>query len=139
MRRDIQAVVFERAKSNRTWASKTPRVKGVVLDAEGEHIREGTPKLKRQKWRNSHFNAVGRFLLRNTGRPWNKVYAELCASADGRTRLGREVREYAECSVALQCWLDGRKVMSFDVHGAPREVTGLYVHPKTGVLLRSGT
>jgi hypothetical protein len=32
-----------------------------------------------------------RWLARNVGRPWNKVYAELCATFDRRTTAGRHV------------------------------------------------
>ena len=40
MRRDIDKVVFERAKGGRTWAKKTPRAKQVVSDVEGEQLKE---------------------------------------------------------------------------------------------------
>ena len=95
MRRDIQKVVFERAKAGRTWASKTPRVKQVVRDQEGEQLNEesNSGRRKRQKMRNSHFNAVEHFLVRNVGQPWSKVYAEVCASADARSLLGAEIRD----------------------------------------------
>jgi hypothetical protein len=137
MRRDIQKVVFERAKSGRTWASKTPRVKPVVLDGAGEQLNEWSNqiRLKRQKHRNHNFNPLERFLVRNVGRPWSKVYAEVCASADARSFLGSQVRDYVQRFVATACWLEGRKVMS-SCCGRPQEVHGLYVHPRSGLLRR---
>jgi hypothetical protein len=137
MRRDIDKVVFERAKANRTWASKTPRAKRVALDPAGEPLEESSGPRKRQKMRNSHFNAVERFLVRNVGKPWAKVYAEICAAADGRTRLGREIRDRAESLVATRCWFEGAKLMSHSPCGPDREVRGLYVHPASGLLLRT--
>jgi len=139
VRRDIQKVVFERAKANRTWASKTPRVKQVVLDQDLEQLNEGSNSIrrKRQKMRNSHFSAVEHFLVRNAGRPWNKVYAEVCAAADARSFLGSEVRNVVQGLVVTKCWLDGRKVISHDWRGCPQEVRGLYVHPLSGLLLRA--
>ena len=136
----MQKVVFERAKAGRTWASKTPRVKQVVLDQEGEQLNEesNSRRRKRQKMRNSHFNAVEHFLVRNVGRPWSKVYAEVCASADARSFLGAEIRNFVQSFVATKCWFEGRKVMSYDWRGCPQEVRGLYVHPRNGVLLRFG-
>jgi hypothetical protein len=138
MRRDIQKVVFERAKANRTWASKTPRVKQIVLSPEGEQLKEESNyvRLKRQKYRNSHFNALERFLVRNVGRPWDKVYAEISASVDARSFPAAEIREYLECLVATKCWREGVKIMTH-CHGGPREAHGLYVHPKSGQLMRT--
>lgn len=139
MRKDIDKVVFERAKANRTWASKTPRVKPVVLDPSGDQFNEETNHIrrKRQKTRNQHFSPVKRFLIRNVGRPWRKVFSELCAAADGRTTLGAEVREYVEGLVSTKCRMEGGKVMSHDWRGCPQEVRDLYVHPKSGVLMRA--
>jgi len=138
VRRDIDKVVFERAKAGRTWASKTPRVKQVVLDPEGEQINEESNAVGqvRQKMRNRHFNAIARFLIRNVGRPWNKVYAEVCSSADGRSLLGGELREFVQTSVATACWIEGRKIMCNGCNGPGEVVDGLYVHPTSGVLLR---
>jgi hypothetical protein len=139
MRRDIDKVVFERAKAGRTWASKTPRPNRVALDPAGEPLdeRTGPVRRKRQKMRNSHYNAVERFLVRNVGRPWAKVYAEICAAADGRTRLGREIRDHAESLVATRCWFEGAKLMSHSLCGPDREARGLYVHPASGLLSRT--
>jgi hypothetical protein len=139
MRKDIDKVVFERAKANRTWASKTPRDKRVVLDDSGEHINERANHVrrKRQKYRNQHFNAVQRFLVRNVGRRWDKVFSEICASVDSRALLGSEIRQRVEQLVSTKCWLRGRKVISYDWRGCPQEVRDLYVHPKTGLLMRA--
>jgi len=140
MRRDIDKVVFERAKSNRTWVSKVPRTKPVLLDESGEHFNDAGKSRgpTRRKYRNSHFNAVERFLVRSVGRPWSKVYAEACKASDIRSTLGAEIRNHIEFCVATKCWLEGRKVMAHDWRGCPVEVRGLYVHPKTGLLMRTG-
>jgi hypothetical protein len=72
----------------------------------------------------------------SVGRPWNKLYAEICAAVDARGTLQAEIRDHVACQVAVNCWLDGRKVMTND-WGCPEEVRGLYVHPKSGLLLRT--
>jgi hypothetical protein len=138
MRRDIDKLVFERAKSGRTWASKTPRAPAVKLDSTGDQFDEkyNWIRLYRQKHRNSHFNPVEHFLVGCVGRPWDKVFAEICASVDSRSTLGAEIRDHVACAVAIHCWMEGRKVMTGD-WGEPREVRGLYVHPKTGLLQRT--
>lgn len=139
MRRDIKKVIFERAKGNRSWASKTPRANRVVLDTSDGQLNEASnyTRLKRQKHRNVHFNAIERFLVRNVGRPWSKIYAELCSVVDARSLLGTDIRAHVESCVALKCWLDGKKVMTHDCLGRARPVRALYVHPTTGVLMRT--
>jgi len=96
MRGDVHKVITERAKSNRTWASKTPREKQVVLDSLGDQIKEDANHIrrKRQKFRNARFNVLERFLVNRVGRPWDKVYAEACQVADSRSFQGAELREY---------------------------------------------
>jgi hypothetical protein len=138
VRRDVRKVVFERAKSGRTWVSKTQRVKRVVLDGDAEHLNEGFNWLrpKRQKMRNQHYNALERFLVRSVGRSWKLVYAEVCAAVDRRDLLGSQIRDHVQACVATNCWLDGGLVMSHDWRGCPKPVRGLYVHPTSGALMK---
>ena len=138
MRRDVKNVIAERPKSNRTWQNNTPRKKAVVVDGEGEQFDESTNHLlqKRQKMRATRFNVLKGFLNKKLGRPWNTVFAEACRNADSRTLQGSEIREMLKELVATECWLEGRKIMSHDFQGASCEVSGFYVHPKSGLLLR---
>jgi hypothetical protein len=139
MRRDVHDVVAERPKGGRTWVSKTPRKKQIVLDLGGEQIDESSndPRRQHQKHRTFSLGVLQRFLVRNLGRPWNKVYSEACDSADARSPAGYEIRKYLRSFVATECKLVGRKVMGHDQQGRPGEVRGLYVHPKTGLLMRT--
>ena len=92
MRRDVHKVMSERPKSGRTWESKTPRKRDVVLDVGGDQVNENSDHVKqaRQKGRRTRFNVLERFLVSRVGRPWDKVYAETCKVADSRKfpRLG---------------------------------------------------
>jgi hypothetical protein len=139
MRRDVKNVVSERPKGNRTWLSKTPRHKHPVVDDGGEQLDESSDHIrrKRQKMRSYQTNVLERFLLHRAGRPWSKVYAEVCAVADSRSFQGDELRRYLKTLVRTQCWLDGKKLMSFGWRARPVPVHGLYVHPRTGLLLRN--
>jgi len=138
MRKDVDKIIFERPKANRTWASKTPRKKAIILDLQGDQLNEGANHIrrKRQKMRNSNLSILERFLVKRVGLPWDKVYAEVCAVADARSFTGAEVRDYIKDLVATDCWLDGRALLCHDERGRVQEVTGLHVHPKTGLLLR---
>jgi hypothetical protein len=131
-------VICERPKSGRTWESKTPRSKDVVLDPAGDQFDETANHiaLRRQKHRKTRFNIVERFLVNRVGRNWDKVYAELCEVTDARSFQGAEIRDWAKRLVAIDCWTEERIVMSYDCSGCPAAVRGLYVHPKSRVLLR---
>jgi hypothetical protein len=129
MRHDIGKVIFGRAKSGRTWVSKTPRAPAVTLDRDGEQFDESANSIRRrsQKMLNGRFNAVERFLVRSVGRPWSKVYAEICERADPRSFAGAQIRYAVEWAVHMKCWVDGKQVI---------------VHPKSGILsckLTAGT
>ena len=141
MRRDVQKIVSERPKSGRTWESKTPRPKQVVLDTLGDQFdeRSNHTQQDRQKHRNARYNVLERFLVNRVGRPWDKVYAEACEVADSRSFQGAEIREHLKTLVATECWLEGRTLMCHDWRGCPQKVRGLYVHPKSRLLLRKLT
>jgi len=138
MRRDVQKIISERPKSNRTWESKTPCEKQVVLDLLGDQLDEASNHIQQnhQKHRKARFNVLERFLLNRLGRAWDKVYAEACEVADSRSFHGAEIREHLKTLVATECWLEGRTMMCHDWSGCPQKVRGLYVHLKSRQLLR---
>ena len=138
MRDDVQKVFSERPKGGRTWVAKTRRPKPVVMDSTGEQLNESANRVlpRRIKLRAPRPNVLERFLFHRVGQPWDKVYAEVCETADARTKLGAEIRWYLKGFVATECWMDGRKLMSSSRIGVPELVTGLYVHPKSGLLMR---
>src|SRR5258708_30303607 len=94
MRSDIAKVVFEKAKSARTWASKTPCPAAVLLDRAGEQFdeRSNHVRRKRQKHRNSNTGPLDHFLACRVGRPLDAVGREVCAATDLRNPLGYEMR-----------------------------------------------
>jgi hypothetical protein len=139
VRNDVKNVIAERPKSGRTWQSKTPRKKLAALDSQGEPFneRDHPIRTRHQKYRAARFNVLERFLLHRVGRPWGKIYAEVCEIADRRSFSGAEIRAFVKREVAIDCWMEGRRVMSSDGSGCPEEVRGLYVHPKSGLLKRN--
>jgi len=46
-----------------------------------------------------HLNPLYNFLKSNVGRPWSKVYAEICAVADARSFEGKHLREHIDREV----------------------------------------
>jgi hypothetical protein len=139
MRSDIAKVVFEKAKSARTWASKTPRPAALLLDRAGEQFdeRSNHVRRKRQKHRNSNTGPLDHFLACRVGRPWDAVWREVCAATDLRSPLGYEIRELIDRRVNRDCWMEGRTVMGHACCGRPTKVRGFYVDPRSGLLQRA--
>jgi hypothetical protein len=87
---------------------------------------------------NENLSPRRRYLEANVGRPWSKVYAEICANLDSRKATGLHILQHLKDFVIVDTWLDGKTVMAcpgrFRLAGP---VYGLYVHPVSG-LLRKG-
>ena len=94
------------------------------------------------KGQRDHFAPLRRYLARQVGRPWRKVYAEICEHADGRSTMGDHVRLHVEHFVAQPTigrdgeWLwRGRPFHR--VAPSPRHLwQPLYVDPRDGILKR---
>lgn len=59
-----------------------------------------------------HLNPLYNFLKSNLGRPWAKVYAEICAVADQRSFAGKHLREHIDREVLSEeamCALLGKR------------------------------
>jgi hypothetical protein len=71
-----------------------------------------------------------RFLNSNAGRPWDKVYSEICSRTD---KMARSARNEIELFVELKCYEENERI--FDTRGYPIESWGrpqFYV--KDGIL-----
>jgi hypothetical protein len=82
-------------------------------------------------------NPLKRFLQKNIGRPWDKVYSDLRGGLDVRKVTGRHVFQHLERMVELNCFEDeNRQIQYLDESRQWRRpgVEGFYVHPRTGLL-----
>lgn len=78
-----------------------------------------------------------KFLRAQVGRPWNKINSEISKTLDKRSMAGRHILEHVGWEVAKNCELraDGKIYdLSRSTHAHLYLVTGLYVHPRTGLL-----
>lgn len=79
------------------------------------------------------------YLLKQVGRPWDKVYSELAANLDRRTMSGRHIWTHVWMDVQIHTFIgpDGkvweRPRFSWAAKGG-YPVQGLYVHPRTKLL-----
>lgn len=87
-----------------------------------------------RKWFTDVLGPLSGFLRKNVGRPWDKVYSELCAGLDKRKTTGLHIFQHLEDMVTTACYCGpGGKVYTV-AYGQEGEVGGFYVHPRTGLL-----
>jgi hypothetical protein len=108
-----------------------------------EHDYDDEPKKARgfesysggcKKWFTDLLGPLERFLRSNVGRPWDKMYSELCAGLDKRKVTGKHVFDHVDRMVEKHCFVgDDGGVYTRGWHGE-WPVTGMYVHPRTGLL-----
>ncbi len=85
------------------------------------------------KWLNENLAPLRRYLLKQVGRPWDKVYSEIRSIVDTRSAIGLHVLQHLAGFVSLNSFLrDG--VVYEQSWGGAAPVKGMYVHPVTGLL-----
>jgi hypothetical protein len=101
---------------------------------------------QRPKWLNENLAPLKRFLERQVNRPWDKVYSDIRATIDARSTVKQHILQHICDFVALDtCWVDtpdGGKVHirgRWSGEATPIEDANieLFVHPRTGILLRN--
>jgi hypothetical protein len=136
----MNKVVVERPR----WGSRQRNEKfGVKLRYVADHDYDEQPKKARGfesygeggcgKYFTDVLGPLYRFLRTNVGRPWDKVYSELCAGLDKRKATGLHIFQHLESMVQRNCYLDDNRNVRC-IHYRDHEVHGFYVHPRTGLL-----
>lgn len=146
MRKDMSKVVIERPRYGHGDPSRKTRLRINRYDPGNEY--EDSPKhLPSSKGRGTKMfsdflNPLERFLQSNVGRPWDKVYSELCKYLDRRKTTGRHVFQHLEDFVELNCFTgengliyvcdDRRGVRPLSEQRWRRKI--YYVHPQSKLL-----
>jgi hypothetical protein len=145
VRWDMAKVIVERPRGGRR-----------VKDPKGERRRQRrfcddeSPKWESTsrrwsggtKWLSEHLGPLRRFLLSNVGRPWDKVFSEICANINRNSPVQDHVRDHVYDFVETQVML----IDGIPCHARPRLYgeplgsrwmrTEMYVCPKLGILKR---
>lgn len=144
MRADMHKVVVERPRhgsrmTNRKWGERLAYVPDADYDDQPKFASSarGRQYGYGRKGLSDLLGPLEGFLRSNLGRPWDKVFSELRQGLDVRKVTGRHIFDHLESMVETNCWIGAdRKVYGrsrrWYSHGY--EVTGFYVHPKTGLL-----
>jgi hypothetical protein len=78
---------------------------------------------------------LNRYLNSQVGRLWDTVYSEICSNPDSRRSIGQRILQKINRAVATDCFIENRQVLQ-PGWWSPHPPSGLYVHPKTGLLCR---
>jgi|HubBroStandDraft_3_1064219.scaffolds.fasta_scaffold180203_2 hypothetical protein len=142
MRSDMHKVIVERPRmlrskwKNRKTALRLSESQRAHAIAEAEDYDGGSPRAssaRHEKHLNENLAPLRRYLRRQVGRPWDKVYSEICRTIDTRSAVGLHVLQHVEGFIALDTFLENGRIYERGWYH-PSEVQGLYVHPLTGIV-----
>ncbi len=76
-----------------------------------------------------------KYLRKQVGRPWDKVYSELSETLDKRSLSGIHIWGHVRDEVATNCYVGvSGKIWEITRYGSVFEASGLFVHPRTRLL-----
>ena len=141
MRNDMATVVTERPRRghgmpSRKWGRRLGKHE---YDAEDHGpMRAPIARHHQYGWNAKEFSdrlgPLRRYLRKQVGRPWDKVWSEISRTLDNRSLSGRHIFDHIRWEVEHHAWLcaDGRVCNPRGSGLLP--VSGLYVHPRTRLL-----
>jgi hypothetical protein len=98
----------------------------------------------RSKYLNEHLGPLRRYLDKQVGRPWDKVFSEICAHINRNSAVQDHVRDHVDDYVAIHvllidgtpCQGEGGRFYGKPLHELPYRDRRWYVCPRTGLLRR---
>jgi hypothetical protein len=130
MRRDMARVIIERPRAGGGPVRDGRR----QLDLESVSGRAPMKPIGRErKSQTDLWGPLRRFIRANVGRPWNKVWSEICEHAGARRVIGMHLRAHVRDLVETRPIMRGKTAYSST--GRPLGQS-FYVDPRTGLLCR---
>ncbi len=151
MRPDMAKVIVERPRIKGHWChvakGRKTQLRRALESGEGTPIHEGIKRsYQGHKYLNEHLGPLRRYLDKQVGRPWDKVFSEICQHINRSNPVQDHVRDHVEDYVIRNVVvIDGELCHGGGPgwraqYGRPlREMYGRhrwYVCPKTGLLRR---
>ena len=141
MRIDMAKVVTEKPRRGHGNPSKKwgRRLGKNEHDAE-DHGPTRAPIARRHQygWNAKEFSdllgPLRRYLRKQVGRPWNKVWSEIVRNLDSRSLSGQHIFDHIRWEVAQHVSLSPDGSLHHIRWSGLVPVSGLYVHPITGLL-----
>lgn len=143
MRKDMAKIIVERPRGGDPAWARTGRTRALE-DDDGAPYRARMPvrtRPQRTKMLNENLAPLKRYLGRQVGRPWTKVYAEISENLKPTSTVQQHVRDHVGDFVAVKTRMVGGEVYAAGRFGAPRALSEdwrpYFVHPRTGLLKRN--
>jgi hypothetical protein len=140
MRGDMPKVIVERARRGAGPLRKGRALRDDDLAVSKIGVKRHARQRGGYKMLNENLNPLKRYLETQVGRPWNKVWSEVCENLKPSNTLQQHVRDHIPDFVAIKTSLKGGEVWVHDRFGVQplkRSFTKLYVDPKSGLLRRN--
>ena len=138
MREDMFKVIVERPRCRKDRPARGLRMQA---DLDGP-IRLGMRAGYGYRNLNENLSPLRRYLHAQVGRPWSKVYAEICTGIDRRNTVQRHIHQHLEDFIAIDVEIrDGELVDRRRAHLSLGRLFApeLYVDPRTGLIRRNAT
>lgn len=134
MRSDMQSVIIERPRVGGYKPSRPQLVIRDDLDEMGGPRKESMwAEIRRQgnnfKEQTDVIGPLRRYLHKQVGRPWNKIFSEIKEHANGR--MGQHLLVHVDGEVERPVLTAGGLL---NMYGWPYRPEGLWVNPRTGLL-----
>src|SRR5262245_31843793 len=146
MRSDMAKVIVERPrKKGCAWNKPKGYQRRLRRYGEdGSPAREGIKSCWRgnTKYLNEHLGPLRRYLDKQVGRPWDKVFSEICAHINRNSAVQDHVRDHVEDYVTTHVILidgvpcNGEGGLSYGKPLHQHRYRPWYVCPRTGLLRR---
>lgn len=132
MRKDMFRVIVERPRILES-AAKTRRDGPVETMPLREGMRRGSALRRGFKALNENLAPLRRFLMKQVGRPWDKVYGEICEHLRVDSTMQQHVRDHLRDFVEV----NPRRGLSTGRSPTRLWPAPLYVDPNDGILKRT--
>jgi hypothetical protein len=128
---------YGHANASRKWRRRLT-TDDYELDDHGP-TRVSSARRRQYGWECKKFSDVigplRRYLRKQVGRPWDKVWSEISQTLDKRSLTGQHIFDHVRWEVEQHTWVaDDGGVYATGRRGGRWPVSGLYVHPTTRLL-----
>ena len=135
MRSDMYKIIVERPRRSKDLKARALRFRN-SLDGPshlGMRVGYGYREL------NENLAPLRRYLHSQVGRPWNRVFSEICSRIDRRNPVQRHIHQHLGQFIATQVEIRDGKLIEHGKFGLSRLASPgeLYVDPRTGLICRT--
>jgi len=142
MRKDMAKIIVERPRVGFPTQARRGRT-SALEDDDGVPLRARASLRAPERTRelNENLAPLTRYFGKQVGRPWRKIYSEVCANLKPISTVQQHVRDHVEDIVAVKTHMVGGAVYAHARFGGPQPLTRdwrpYFVHPRTGLLKRN--